>query len=163
MNPLSPYLVYIKLGAAAVLLAIAAGAGFHFGGLSADDKLNAYKSAVEAQHATQLQAVVRTMDEHDHQAALERIADQRVIDAYDLQKALPPITAGFVTRMRLVEAAACRAGDRVVPAAGSLAGGAQAAGGVPRSDAEGDRLLQAALDAADRDASRLNAAVKLAP
>lgn len=163
MTPLTPYLTYIKLGAAVVALAIAAGAGFHFGGLSADDKLNAYKTAVEAQHVAQLQAVVNTMTEHDKQAAAQHAADQKVIDAYDLQKSLPPITAGLVERMRLIEAASCRAGHSVLPGAGPVAGGADAASGVPAGDPEGDRLLQAALDAAAHDAARLNAVRQLAP
>lgn len=163
MSPLTPYLTYIKLGAGAVLLALVAGASYHFGGLSSDDKLNAYKTAVEAQHAAQLQAVVDTMTEHDKQAAAQHAADQKVIDAYDLQKSLPPITAGLVERMRLVEAASCRAGHSVLPGAGPVARGTDAAGGVPGGDPEGDRLLQAALDAASHDAARLNAVRQLAP
>jgi hypothetical protein len=156
-------LLYAKIGGVMMLIALLFGAGYHLGGLSADDKLNAYKTAVEAQHAAQLQAVVTTMDEHDHQAALERMANQKVIDTYDLQKNLPPITAGLVERMRLVEAAAACADDSGLPKTGAVAGGAQAASGIPRSDPEAERLLQAALDAADRDSGRLNAAVKLAP
>lgn len=163
MSLLTPYLTYIKLGAEALVLAAVAGASFHFGGLSKDDELNRYKTVIEAQHVGQLQAVVKTMDEHDKQAAAQRAADKRVIDDYDLQKSLPPITAGVVQRMRLVEAASCRADGSLVSGAGSVAGGTDAAAGIPRGDPEGDRLLQAALDAAARDASRLYAAIRLAP
>jgi hypothetical protein len=156
-------ITYLKWGGIAALAALLVGGGYHFGGLSADDKLNAYKTAVEGQHAVQLQAVVATMTMHDNQAAAQHAADQKVIDSYDLQKSLPPVTAGLVERMRVVEAASCAAGNRVVSIAGPVASGAQAASGVPGSDSEGDRLLQAALDAAARDSTRLNAVVKLAP
>ena len=149
-----------KIGAAALLLWI----GWHFGGLSKDDELNKYKTAVEAQHAAQLQIVANVMTQHDQQAAAERAAQQKVIDAYDAEKNLAPITTGIVQRMRIVEAAAaCSAGNSVVPKAGPMASGAQGTGGVPGGLSEGERLLQGALDAASRDASRLNAAVKLAP
>lgn len=156
-------ITYLKIGGIAALAALLVWAGWHFGGLSKDDELNRYKTAVEAQHAAQLQTVANVMTQHDQQAAAERAAQQKVIDAYDQEKNLAPITTGIVERMRLVEAAACSAGNRVVPPGGPVAGGAQSAGGISRSDAEGDRLLQAALDAADRDADRLNAVVKLAP
>jgi hypothetical protein len=156
-------ITYLKLGGIAALAAFLLWTGYHFGGLSADGKLANYKTAVEAQHAAQLQAVANVMAEHDRDAAAQRASQQKVIDAYDTQILQPLPTAGIVERVRLVEAASCSSSNRVVPSAGALAGGAQAAGGVPRSNAEGDRLLQAALDAADRDSARLNVAVKLAP
>lgn len=156
-------LLYAKLGAALLVVVLLFGAGYRVGGLRSAAQLSAYKAAVEAQHVAQLEAVVKTMDEHDQQAAAQHAADRRVIDAYDLQKSLPPATAGLVERMRFVEAAACGAGDRVVPSTGPVASGVHAAGGIPRGDPEGDRLLQAALDAADHDATRLNAMRLLAP
>jgi hypothetical protein len=52
-----PYLLYVKLGAAAALLAGAAGVGWHFGGLAKDDAFNRYKTDVQAQRATQLSAL----------------------------------------------------------------------------------------------------------
>jgi hypothetical protein len=156
-------MIYAKIAGFGALAAFLVWVGFHFGGLSADDKLANYKTAVEAQHAAQLQAVVATMTEHDTQAAAQHAKDQGVIDAYDAQKDLAPVTAGIVQRMRLVEAASCSAGGGVVPGAAALAGGTDAAGGVSGSHAESDRLLQAALDAAARDADRLNAVIKLAP
>lgn len=159
MTPLQ----YAKLGGVLFACLLLSGGGYHLGGLAAEAKLSAYKTAVEAQHATQLQAVVNAMTQHDNQAAARHAADRKVIDAYDLQKDLPLATAGIVERMRLIEAAAPCASGPQLPAAGSVAGRAQAAGGIPRCDPEGDRLLQLALDAADRDAARLNAAVKLAP
>jgi hypothetical protein len=156
-------LAYGKIGAALALIAACLSAGYHFGRLSADNQLNAYKSAVEAQHVVQLNAVVATMTEHDTEALAQHTADQRIVDAYDLQKTLPPVTAGFVTRLRVVETTACSAGARVVSGAGPVASGIDSSSAISRSDAEGDRLLQAALDAADRDAEQLNAVIHLAP
>jgi hypothetical protein len=156
-------IAYAKWIGIATLVAAIAIFSYRQGGLASEAKLSAYQTAVEAQHLVQLQAVVNTMTEHDNEAIAQHVADQKVIDAYDAQKSMPPATAGVVERMRDVEAAACSPGNRVLPSSPALAGGAQSTGGIPRSDAEGDRLLQAALDAADRDADRLNALRKLAP
>jgi uncharacterized protein (DUF58 family) len=156
-------ILYAKIGGiAALALALLAG-GYHFGGLSADAELANYKTAVEAQHAAQLQTVASVMTQHDQQATLERAAQQKVIDAYDEQKNLAPITTGIVERVRLIEAASCSAGSRVVPSPGPVARGADAGSGVPRGDSEGDRLLQAALDAAARDSARLAAVIQFKP
>lgn len=157
---------YLKIGGIAVLAAFLVWTGYHFGGLSADDKLANYKTAVEAQHAAQLQAVANVMTQHDQQAAAQHAADQKVIDAYDEQKNLAPVTAGIVQRMRIIEAAACSAGDRVVPAGGVLASGTQDTSAKPASDPVTQRLsqlTQAAFDACAADAKQLNAVVKLAP
>lgn len=164
MSIAEPWLAYAKLGAIAVLVAAAAGAGFHFGGLSADDKLNAARAEQSAEDAAQLRIVVATLQKNARDAKADHDAQQKVIDDYDVQSKLPPITTGIVERMRLVEstAAPCASGYRV-PASGGLAGGADATGGVPRCDPEGDRLLQVALDKAAADSLRLDAAVKLAP
>lgn len=159
---IAPYLAYIKLGAAAVVLGAVATASFHFGGISADDKLNTYKTAVEAQYAANLKTVADTLNKQIQDGVADRAAQQKVIDAYDTEKALPPATAGLVERMRIVESASCAAG-RDLPKAEPVASGAQSPSRVPASDSEGQRLLQAALDAADRDADRLNTIIKLAP
>jgi hypothetical protein len=156
-------IAYAKWIGIATLIAAIAVFSFRQGGLASEAKLAAFQSEVQAQHVVQLQAVVHTMTEHDNAAAEQHAADRKVIDAYDTQKSKSPVTAGVVERMRVVEAAACSPSNRVLPSSGSVASGAESTGRVPRSDAEGDRLLQAALDAADRDADRLNAVVKLAP
>lgn len=156
-------IAYAKwIGIAALIAAIAA-FSFRQGGLASEAKLAKYQTEVQQQHAQDLQAVLNTMKEHDNQAAAALAEQQKVIDAYDAEKNLAPVTTGIVQRMRIVESATCSAGDSKLPPPPVLAGGAQARSGIPRGDAEGDRLLQAALDAADRDAERLNTLIKLAP
>lgn len=159
---IAPYLTYIKIGAAIALLGAVAAAGFHFGGLSADDKLANYKTEVQSQYATNLKTVADTLNKQIQDGITARAALQKVVDQYELEKSLPPATAGVVERLRLIESASCAAG-RDLPKAGTLAGGPQAASGIPASLPELDRLHQAAFDAADRDAKRLNTVVKLAP
>jgi hypothetical protein len=79
----NPYLLYAKLAAGALLLALAAGAGWHFGSLSKDDELNRYKTDAQAQHAAQLSALATAWqnreletqakdDRHDKELALLR-------------------------------------------------------------------------------------------
>lgn len=158
---MSPIL-YAKIGGAVALAALLLFTGWHFGGMSSAEKLAKYQTAVEAQYAANIKTVADTLNQQIQDGLTARAAQQKVIDAYDLEKALPPATAGIVGRMRLVESASCAA-SRDLPKAGTLVGGTDAASALPGSNAEGDRLLQAALDAADQDADQLNAVVKLAP
>jgi hypothetical protein len=159
---INPYLAYIKIGAAVIVLCVVSTASFHFGGLSADNKLANYKTSVQAQYAANLKTVADTLNQQIQDGVADRAAKQRIIDAYDAEKLKPPITAGVVERLRYVESASCAASHQL-PQAGTVAGGAAATGGVPPSVSELDRLHQAAFDAADRDSKRLNAAVMLAP
>ena len=162
MNVGEPYITYVKIGAAIVALGVVGVAGFHFGGLSADDKLANYKTEVQAQYAANLKTVADTLNSQIKEGAVKRAAMQVIIDAYDLEKAKPPVTAGIVQRMHNAESASCTAGHQL-PAGGSVASGAQEASGVSVGLSEGERLLQDALDAAARDAARLDTVVKLAP
>jgi hypothetical protein len=138
-----------------IAAALLAGGSFKVGRLSIDD-------AVQKEHAQMAAATTAALLARASEHAAKLAVQQKVVNAYDAAKDLPdPATAGLAQRMFIVEtAAAC--GDQVREA-GSLAGGAQAPGGVPRGDPEGLRLLQAALSAGSRDALRLNAAVQLAP
>jgi hypothetical protein len=155
-------ILYAKIGGAVALAALLVWTGWHFGGMSSAEKLAKYQTAVEAQYAANLKTVADTLNKQIQDGLADRAAQQRIIDAYDLEKALPPATAGIVERMRFVESASCAA-SRELPKAGTMAGGADPSGRVPGSQAEADRLLQAALDAADRDADRLDAIRQLAP
>ena len=157
-----PYLTYIKIGAAVVVLGIVGVAGFHFGGLSADDKLANYKTEVQAQYALNLKTVADALNKQIQDGVTARAALQKVVDQYELEKALPPATAGVVERLRFIESASCAAGHQL-PGAGTLAGGSDTTGGVSAGLSELDRLHQAAFDAADRDADRLNALIQLKP
>jgi hypothetical protein len=172
MNPLTPYLAYLKWGAAAALLAGTAGAGFHFGGLSADDKLNAYKTTEEAQHVAQLQAVVSTMENNARDAAADHAKLQKVIDAYDATKDIPdPASIGTAHRVLLLAASAGAASDCPVQQTGPMAGGsASASGGAGETAKAQSRLVtlvEADLDdyiaACGRDDKRLVLAQGLAP
>jgi hypothetical protein len=155
-------MTYLKIGGIAALAAMLLWIGWHFGGMSSDEKLANYKTAVEAQYAANLKTVADTLNKQIQDGAADRAAKQKVIDAYDTEKALPAATAGVIERLRYIEGASCPASGQL-PAAGAVASGAQAASGVSGRGAEIDGLLQDALDAASRDAQRLNVMRKLAP
>lgn len=160
--PLQPYVIYAKLAGAAAILAVVGAGCWHFGGLSKQDELDKFKTAQQAQYAANLKTVADTLNKQIQDGIADRAKLQKVIDAYDLEKTLPPITAGVVERLRYIQGASCAA-NNPVPGAGAVAGGAQAAGGVPASLSELERLHQAAFDAAARDSQRLNAMRQLAP
>jgi hypothetical protein len=163
---------YLKWGGiAALTLALVAG-GYHFGGLSADDKLNAYKTAVEAQHAAQIQAVVDAMTKHDKQAAAQHAADQKAIDRYDANKDVPdPASIGTAHRVLLIAASSPDTGDCPVQQAGTVAGrSADTSGGAGEAEKAKSRLVslvEADLDdyiaACGRDDKRLVLTQGLAP
>lgn len=155
-------ILYAKIGGAVALAALLIGLGWHFGGMSSAEKLAKYQTDVETRYAANLKTVADTLNKQIQDGITARAALQKVVDQYELEKSLPPATAGVVERLRLIESASCAASSDL-PKAGTLAGGPQAAGGIPASLPELDRLHQAAFDAADRDAKRLNTVVKLAP
>jgi hypothetical protein len=64
----NPYLIYVKMGAAALVLAIAAGAGYHFGGLSS-------KTALEADHAAMAKAATDALLAQRAHATAQAIND----------------------------------------------------------------------------------------
>lgn len=151
---MNPYLIYVKLGAAAVLLAIAAGAGYHFGGLAS-------KTALEAQHAAQLQAVVDRLDENARQAAADQLKQQKVIDAYDATKDIPdPASVGTAHRLLIVAAAG---GGCAVPEAGALAGRDPDPARIAIGPSRVEQALDDYIQACGRDTKKLIAAQALAP
>lgn len=150
----NPYLIYIKIGAAALLLAIAAGAGYHFGGLSS-------KTALEADHVAQLQAVVNAMDENARAAAADHATQQKVIDRYDATKDIPdPASVGTAHRLLILAAAG---GGCAVPETGPLAGRAPDASRSTVGPSEVERRLDDYIQACGRDDKKLTAAQALAP
>jgi hypothetical protein len=163
---LNPYMVYVKIGAVVLVLGAAAAAGFHFGGLSADDKLANYKTEVQAQNAANLKTVADTLNAQIKDGAIRRAAMQVIIDAYDLDKAKPPITAGLAGELRdAARAASCPASSHVSQA-GSVAGGTQGATAKPGSGPSAERLsglVQDVFDTSDADAKQMIAMIKLAP
>lgn len=151
---MNPYLTYIKLDAAAVLLAILFGAGYHFGGLAS-------KTALEAAHTAQLQAVVKAMDDNARAAATEHATQQKVIDAYDRDKDIPdPASVGTAHRLLILAAAG---GGCAVQQAGAVAGGAQGATPVPIGPSRVEQALDAYVRACSADAAQLTAVIQLAP
>lgn len=163
---LNPYLTYIKIGAALAVVAAAAIAGFHFGGLSADDKLANYQTEVQAQYAANLKTVADTLNAQIKDGAVKRAAQQVIIDAYDLDKPKPPITAGLAGELRDATAAASCTSSGQLPAGGSVAGGAQRGAAKPSGGPSVERLsqlTQAIFDASDADAKQMTAMIKLSP
>jgi hypothetical protein len=161
---LEPYVIYVKLAIGLGLLAAVAIAFFHFGTLSSERDLATYKTAVEAQHATQVQAVADAYYKQLTAAAAAAVSQQGVID--DLNEKLKnsgSSAAGLAQRVLDDQAAAVSANCGPVPKAGTMAAGNAPAPGVPRSDPEAVRLLQSTFDAGTRDADRLRAAQALAP
>lgn len=151
---LDPYAIYLKIGAAIALIAVAAGAGYHFGGLVS-------KTALEADHVAQLQAVVKAMDENARQAAADHTHLQGVIDRYDATKDIPdPASIGTAHRVLIVAAAG---GGCAVPEAGALAGGAPAAARIAVGPSRVEQALDDYIQACGRDAKKLTAAQALAP
>lgn len=165
---ISPYLTYIKLGAAVAVLAAVGTAGFHFGGLSADDKLANYKTAVEAQHAAQMKTVADAYQAQVLAAEADHVHMQGVIDELNKNLAKPdPRLADLGQRVLDVEAAAGRSTCSRVPQTGPGAGAAQ---GVQAQSTGGDpslerlrQLTQAVYDSAAEDDDYLDAALKLLP
>lgn len=163
---LNPYLTYIKIGAALAVVAAAAIGGFHFGGLSADDKLANYQTQVQAQYAANLKTVADTLNAQITDGAAKRATLQGIIDVYDAEKAQPPTTAGLADELRDATAAARCPASGQLPASGTLAGGAQTGAAQPGSGPSAERLsglVQAIFDATDADAAQMRTMIKLAP
>lgn len=158
--------MYAKIGGIAALAAILLWSGWHFGGMSADEKLANYKTAVEAQYAANLKTVADTLNKQIQDGVADRAAQKKVIDAYDADKANPPATAGLADSLRdATQSASCPA-SRDVPKAGTVAGGAQGATAKPSGGPSVERLsglVQAVFDSSDADAKQMNAMIKLAP
>jgi hypothetical protein len=71
----NPYLIYVKLGAAALVLAIVASAGYHFGGLSGDVKAANAKTALEADRAEQSELTAKAVLAERASAAAAAVQD----------------------------------------------------------------------------------------
>src|SRR5258708_38758805 len=93
-------LAYLKWGGIAAALLSYSWLWFHLGGLSS-------KTALEAQHVAQLQAVVATMENNARDAAAAHAKQQRAIDAYDAPNDVPdPASVGSAHRVLLLAASA---------------------------------------------------------
>lgn len=167
---MNPYLQYAKLGGIVLVCLLLSGGGFYFGGLRSAANLSAYKTDVEAQHATQLQAVVNVLESNARAAAADHAQQQKVIDRYDATKDIPdPAAVGTAHRVFLV--AAGGPSDCPLPDTGRVAsGGPSPAGGTSEARKAQSRLvtiveadLDAYIAACGRDDKRLVLAQGLAP
>jgi hypothetical protein len=68
---LTPYTIYLKLGAAVAVIGIAAGGGFHVGRLSGDLTAANAKTAQEAAHAAQLSSLASAWQARELQTQAE--------------------------------------------------------------------------------------------
>jgi hypothetical protein len=144
----------LKLGGILAMLAALFGTGYHFGGMAS-------KTALEAQHAAQLQAAVTALDNQASQRVAAEAKLAKVQNDYDAIKDLPdPVSVGLAQRVLY---AACPAGGGDVPKAGAVASGALAAAPEPGSDPGLGGRLQAVLDACTADAKQMSAMIELAP
>lgn len=167
MTPLQ----YAKLGGILFACLLLSGSGFYFGGLRSAANLSAYKTAVETQHATQLQAVVKVLEDNAKAAAADHAQQQKVIDHYDAIKDLPdPASIGTAHRVLLLAAGAGASDCPVQEGGGVASGGARPAGGTSETRKAQSGLVQvleADLDdyiaACGRDDNRLVLAQGLAP
>lgn len=138
---MNPYLQYAKFGGIFFACLLLSGGGFYFGGLRSAASLSAYKTAVEAQHATQLTAVVKVLEDNARAAAADHAKQQKVIDHYDATKGIPdPASIGTAHRVFLV--AAGGPSDCPLPEAGGVAGGGPGpAGGASEAGKAESRLV----------------------
>lgn len=145
MSPLSPYLVYIKFGAAAVLLAIAAGAGYHFGGLDGKAKVAEAKTALEADHAAMAKAATDALLAQRSHAAAEAITDNKAEAQHD--QTIESLPARVVRTPVWVRAPGdiCPADDRVSGAQAQTTG--QDPGGRGAQPGSGERDIRPAIEA----------------
>jgi hypothetical protein len=147
-------LLYLKLGAIVAMVAALFATGYHIGALSS-------KTALEADHTAQLQAVVNAMDENARQAAADHAHMQGVIDAYDATKDIPdPASVGTAHRVLIVAAAG---GGCPVPEAAAVAGRAQASAPIAIGPSEVERALDDYIHACSADAAQMNPMIALAP
>lgn len=133
---MSSYLVYLKIGGAALLLAIAAGAGYHFGGLAS-------KTALEADHAAMAKVATDALLAQRSQAAAQAITDNTAEAAHD--KTIESLPARVIRTPVFLRAPGDVCPD-VVPATQAQTGGADPAGRAAEQGS-GEHDLRPALEA----------------
>jgi hypothetical protein len=153
---MTPYLIYVKVGAVLVAVALVFGVGWHFGGASTRD-------AADKAHAAQLTNVVAVLEKRQAAAETELIRRQGIIDAYDRNKNTPsPIVAGLGQRVLIYSRGP---GCSAVPSLPAVAGGASDTAAKSPSDERTERvseLNQFVYDACNADAKQMKAMIQLA-
>lgn len=152
---MNPYGILIEAGAVLLCTVIAFGSGYHFGGMAS-------KTALEADRAAQLQAVVNQLDENARAATADHARLQGVIDTYDAIKDSPDLAyAAAGTAHRLYIRAA--GGGCDVPETPAVASGAQAPAAVTLGPSGVERALGDYIAACSADAAQMIPMVELAP
>lgn len=156
MGPLTPYLLYIKIAAGVVLMAVLFGSGYHLGGASQRD-------GDDKRAAAQLSKVVTVMEQRQAAAEAEVTRRQGIIDAYDRIKSVPsPIVAGLGQRVLIYSRGP---GCPALPGPITVAGGTADTAAQPASDEGTQRLSelnQSVYDACAADAKQMTAMEALA-
>lgn len=147
---MNPYLIYIKIAAAAVLLAVLFGTGYHFGGMAS-------RTALEADHAAMAQAATQALLSQRKAQDAESARINKAVSDYE--KPIDPITVGLSHRVFIY---ANRA-DCPVPGAATVATGTQTAAPVPIGPSSVERSLGDYITACAEDAAQLSAVIQLAP
>jgi hypothetical protein len=150
-SQVTPYLLYIKLGAAVLLIAGIFGAGFHVGGMAS-------RTALEADHAAMAQAATTALLAQRKQAEAESTRINKAVSDYENT----PIDFISPTVARRVFLYAHRA-DCPVPSTPSVAGRTQAAAPVTLGPSDIERALGAYIAACSADSSQMKAMLELAP
>lgn len=147
-----PSLIYLKVGAAALLLILVGGTGYRLGGSSA-------RADAARDRAVQLQAVASAYQNQTIALEAAQAKLKTVQDAYDAIKDLPdPATVGAARRVLLV---AARAGGCDLPTAASPTPGIAPPTALPGSAQRLERALDDYVQACSADARQLNALIQL--
>jgi hypothetical protein len=145
MTPLTPYLVYIKVGAVVTLLAVVAGAGYHFGGMASKTKLEGFQ---QAQSANTAKAVLAERAS----AAVELARVNAILKEYQ-DAPIDPATVSLGSRvLEYARVAECPVSSASPHPAGIVSTAAQSSGLGPIEQA-----TQAVFDACAADAKELAA------
>jgi hypothetical protein len=141
-------LLYLKLGAIVLALAIIFGAGW-----------TTCKWRYEALQTAQLQAVAVAYQNQVLAREASEAKLQRLQNAYDAIKDLPdPVTTGLAQRVYLAAARECD-----LPSPAAVARGVQAPSAILSGDPSLIGRIQDVIDACTADAHQLNAMIELAP
>lgn len=145
MSVLTPYLTYIKIGAAVVVLGVVSGASFHFGGMASKTALEGFKAEQSANTAKAVLA-----ERASAAAELSRV--NAILKGYQ-DAPIDPIALSVGSRV--LEYA--RIADCPVPAARSDSGGVASTGKVPIGPSEVGQALTDLAVACSQDAAELTA------
>ncbi len=144
-------LLYAKIGAAALIIAVLFGSGYHLGGMAS-------RTALEADHAAMAQAATTALLEQRKQAEAESTRINKAVSDYE-NAPIDPIVPTVARRVFLY----ANRTDCPVPSAPAVASGTQAAAAVAIGPSSVERALGTYIAACSADASQMKAMLELAP